>query len=227
MAKKTQPETRTAVDNINDTLSSLEQKVQNNSRPVLWALVIVIAIVSLVLVYFYGIRQPGITKANDAIGQADIQLTLGNDSVALAQYQTVADEYGYDAGNRAKLNAAILLYKQGKYQDAINYLDKYKGGDNIIAAAAKSLEGDCYVNLKNYDQALKYFAEAVKISNDNPAFTPTFLMKEAVVYRELKDYSKEAATYQTILDEYPQYGQSMNIDIEKYLERAKLQAEGK
>ena len=64
----------------------------------------------------------------------------------------------------------------------------------------------------------------MKISDENPAYTPYFLMKEATVYRELKDYKKEAATYQEIVDEYPDYGPSINVDMQKYLDRAKAEA---
>ncbi len=222
MAKKDSSETtRTAVDNINDSLTNIEQKVQNNTRPLLWGTVIAIAIVCLVLFYFYGIRQPGIQKANEAIGQADIEMAMGNDSVALAQYMDIADHYGYDAGNRANLNAAILLYKQGDYEKAIYYLDRYKGSDKIVAAGAKSLEGDCYVNLEKYDEALKYFAQAVKISDNNPSYTPTFLLKEATVYMAQGNYAEAEKIYQQIVDEYPQFGPTMNVDVEKSLERAK------
>ena len=49
-------------------------------------------------------------------------------------------------------------------------------------------------------------------------------MKEATVYRELKDYKKEASVYQAIVDEYPDYGPSINVDMQKYLERAKAEA---
>jgi Uncharacterized protein conserved in bacteria len=223
MAKETK-ETRTAVDDINDSLTGIEQKIQNNTKLIIWPCVIVAVIVAAVLIYIYAIRQPGIQAANDAIGQADIQAVMGNDSVALAQYQAVAANYGYDAGNRANLNAAIILYKQGKYAEALEAVKKYDGKDKVIAASAKSLEGDCLVNLKKYDEALAAFADAVKISDDNPAYTPAFMMKQATVYRELKNYKEEAKIYQDILDKYPAYGPSLNIDIEKYLDRAKIQA---
>lgn len=227
MAKETNETPKTAVDNINDTLSGIEQKVQNNTRPVMIGIVVVIAIVCLVLFYFYGIRQPAIQAANDAIGEADVEMALGNDSTALAIYKNVAAEHSYDAGNRAKLNAAILLYRQGKYDEAIKYLNDYKASDDVIGAAAKSLEGDCYVNKKQYEEALKYFEEAVKLSDDNPAYTPTFLLKEATVYNELKNYSKAAEIYQKINEEYPRYGAMMGIDMEMRLETAKEKAAAK
>ncbi|MCM1484490.1 MAG: tetratricopeptide repeat protein [Muribaculaceae bacterium] len=224
MAKENQPETRTAVDTINDQLTGIEQKVQNNQKTIMWACIIVAAIVCAVLIYIYGIRKPGIESANNAIGQADLTMALGNDSLALSQYQQVADEYGYEAGNRAALNAAIILYKQGKYQEALDYLNDYNPTESIIGASSKALEGDCYVNLKNYDKAIDCYRQAAKLSDKNPAYTPYFLMKEATVQRELKNYKAEAELYTTIRNEYPEYAASMQIDFDKYITRAETQA---
>ncbi len=223
MAKQ-EEETRTAVQDINDSLTGIGEKVQKNSKLVTIVVVTVVAIVALVLLYFYAIRKPAVDSANNAIGQADLQLMLAQDSTALEQYQAVAGDYGYDAGNRANLNAAILLFKNGKYQEAINYLDDFKASESVIGAAAASLEGDCYVNLKNYDEAIKYFKKAADISDKNPLYTPVFLMKQANVYREQKNFPAEVEVYQEIVDEYPTYGDAMGIDMEKYLERAKLSA---
>ena len=224
MAKENQTENRTAVEELNDSLTGIEQKVQNNQKTIMWACVAVVAVVCAVLIYVYGIRRPGIESANNAIGQADLTMAMGNDSLALQQYQQVADEYGYEAGNRAQLNAAILLYQQGKYQEAINYLKNYSANESIIGASSKALEGDCYVNLKNYNEAIDCYREAAKISDKNPSYTPYFLMKEATVQRELKNYKAEADLYRTIRDEYPEYAAMQQIDLEKYIARAEAQA---
>lgn len=223
MAKQNAPETKTSVEALDDQLTGIEQKVENNKKIIVLASVIVAALVIIVLGYIYGIRKPGVAAANDAIGQADITMMMGNDSLALQQYQQVADEHGYDAGNRANLNAGILLYRQGKYQEAIDYLKNYGTKDEVIGAAAVGLQGDCYVNLKQYPEAIKCFREAASLSNDNPHLTPYFLMKEANVQRELKDYKAEAELYQNIIDNYPQYAADLQIDFRKYLERAKAQ----
>lgn len=227
MAKNKKQETLNGIDQINEQLTGIEQRVENNQKIIMWACIIVAAVACAVLLYIYGIRKPGIESANNAIGQADITLATGNDSLALQQYQQVADEYGYDAANRANLNAAILLYKNGKYEEAINHLKKYKASESIIGASSKSLEGDCYVNLKNYEQALDCYRDAVKISDKNPYYTPLFLMKEATVQRELKNYKAEAELYTTVRDEYPQFAGSSQIDLDKYIARANQQAQAK
>lgn len=224
MAKEQNEETRTSIDNLNDHLTGIEQKVQNNQKLIMWVSVGAAVVVALIFLWIYGIRQPAINSANEAISQADTQLMLGNDSIALNQYMQVADEHGYDAGNRAALNAAILLYKEKRYQDAINYLQRYDVKESVIGAASQSLEGDCYVNLKQYDKALDCFRTAVKTSDNNPAYTPYFLLKEATVLHEMKEYKQEAEVYSTILKDYPLYGDQNRIDIERYLKRAEALA---
>lgn len=211
----------TSIDEVNDTLTGLGEKVQSNPKIIVWSCIAVAAVVAAVLIYVYAIRQPGQNAANNVLGQADMELLMGNDSIALAKYQQVAADHGYSAGNLANLNAAILLYKQGKYEDALNHLKNYDATESIIGAAAKSLEGDCYVNLKQYPQAIECYKSAVKISDNNPHYTPAFLLKEATVLREQKDYKAEATVYEQIVKEYPNYGAEIGVDMQKYLERAK------
>ncbi|MDE6555627.1 MAG: tetratricopeptide repeat protein [Duncaniella sp.] len=221
MANTPKPEDKSTIEEVNDTLTGIGEKVQNNPKVIVYSCIGVAVIVALILIWIYAIRQPAINAAAEALGQADTELMMGNDSVALAKFQQVADEYGYKSGDLAALNAAILLYKDKKYEEAIKYLKKYDTTESIIGAGAKSLEGDCYVNLKQYPQALDCFKAAVKISDNNPYYTPVFLIKQATVLREMKDYKAEAAVYEQILKEYPKTPANLNIDIEKYLERAK------
>lgn len=227
MANNNQNETHSGIETLNDSLTGIEQKVEKNQKLIVWACAAITAVVAVILIYIFAIRKPGIESANSAIGQADLELIMGSDSTALAQYQAVADEYGYEAGNRAALNAAIILYKQGKYQEALNYLGQYSSSENVIGATAKALEGDCYVNLDQLDQAISCFEKAVKISDENPSLTPYFLMKEANVYNAQKNHAKEAEVYETIIENYAEFGPRMNIDFQKYLERAKALANSK
>jgi len=218
---KPNEEIRTSIDEVNDTLTGIGEKVQSNPKTIVWTCVAAAVVVAIVLIYVYAIRQPGQAAANNAIGQADIEQIMGNDSIALEKYKQVAAEHGYDAGNLASLNAAILLYRDGKYEEALSYLKDYSAGESIIGASAKSLEGDCYVNLKKYPEAIDCYKQAVKISDNNPHYTPAFLMKEATVLREQKDYEAEAAVYEQIVNDYPAYGTEIGVDIRKYLERAR------
>lgn len=213
-----------------------EQKAARLQKTIMWVIIAASALIILVIIYIFAVREPGIQAADNAIGQADMTNSLGQDSVALAQYRQVADNYGYDAGNRAALNAAIILYQQAqndtvgraaKLEEAISYLKKYEPRESVIGASSRSLMGDCYVNLGNLQEGRKCFAEAVKLSDNNPAYTPFFMIKEANVDRALGDYAAEAALYQAILDRFPAYGAEQGLDIEKYLKRAQASAAAK
>lgn len=222
--KTTDNQDNNAIDNLNDSLTGLGQKVRNNQKVIFIITGILAVIVLAVLVYIYAFRDPKIQAGNEEIGQADIELALGNDSIALQKYMEVADKHSYDAGNRAALQAGILLYQKGDYEEAIKYLDKFSADEEVVGPAAYSLEGDCYVNLGQYDNAIDAFKKAIEKSDENPAYTPYFMMKLARVYRAQENYKAEAAIYAEIQKEYPKYGQQNGIDIEKYLDRAKLQA---
>lgn len=225
MAKKEQqaPET-TGLDTVNDSLTAMTQKVQDNSKIIVIISCAVIAIAVIVLAYVYFFRNPGMQKNNDNIGKADLQLAIGNDSIALKQYTEIADNGNYEPANRAALQSAILLYQDGKYEDALKYVEKYSKRDDIIGAGALSLKGDCLVNLDQLDKAADAYRDAIKTSDKNPAYTPYFIMKLARVYRAQSNFAEEAKLLREIQSEYPLYGQQHNIDIEKLLDRALLQA---
>ena len=101
--------TRTSIEELNESLSSIEQKVENNKNYIYWVCGIIVVIAAAIMIYIYGVRNPGIESAKNEISQADMQLAQGNDSIALAQYMAVAENYSNSAANRANLNAAILL----------------------------------------------------------------------------------------------------------------------
>lgn len=203
----------------------IKNDVTRGQKYAMWGMIAISVIAVLVVIYIFAIRNPAVKSANEAIGQADITMTQGNDSLALAQYQQVAKEYGYDAGNNATLMAATLLYKKGEYQQAIDQLKNYSPKEAIVGAAAKSLEGDCYVNLKNYDEAVKCFDSAISISDNNSYYTPLFMIKKATVLREQGKYADEVKVLESIRDNYPEYCNTYRFDADKYIARAKYQAE--
>lgn len=223
--KNNAPETQNSIDNLNETLTDMSRKVENNKKPIIIAVIILIAVIGGIL-FFKDRGNKAADSANVAIGNADYELIAGNDSIALEQYKQVA-EMGHDAGNRAALNAAIMLYEKKEYEQAANYINKYDPKETIVGAAALSLKGDCYVNLKNYPEAVKAYKDAIKQSDKNPYYTPYFMQKLARVYRAQEDFNAEAKIYEEIKKDYPLYAQNTGLNVDKYLERARLDASKK
>lgn len=226
MANKKQT-TRTSIDELNETLTSVEQRVENNKKIITWSVAGIVIVAAIILLYFYGISAPKHQDSVDKISKADIEMALGNDSVALAQYKLVADEFSNEAGSRAALETAIALYKDGKNEEALQYLKKADFSDAIVAAAAKSLEGDCLVNLGKLDEALSSFEGAVSASDDNALYTPLFLLKKANIYTEQGKAEKALDIYETIKADYAKFANAYGLDIDMYIARAKAQAETK
>lgn len=180
---------------------------------------IAVLVVIIGILAWYLVAQNGSRKADEAIGKADIEL---NDSVAQQLYAQAATS-GYRSGNRAKAEMGIRLYQQGKYAEAAEYLSDCSLDDNIAAAGVRTLEGDCYVNLEQYDKALDAYGEAISKADENPQIVPFVLVKEANIYRAQQNYAAEARAYKTILDDYPTFTAGQQ-DIRALYERANAQA---
>ena len=189
-------------------------------RKQLTALFIAVAVVLVIVLVWFLVRQSQVAKADQAIALADVEQ---NDSIALNLYKEAAT-HGTKSGDRAKIEAAIRLYQGGNYEEAVKYLNDASASDEIVAAGIQTLKGDCYVNLKNYDAALSAYDKDISEADNNSQLTPIILIKEANVYREQKNFAAEAKAYEKILNDYPTYGQAANLDIRKYYERAKASA---
>ena len=82
MAKKVN-ETRTSIEELNESLSGIEKKVEDNKKMIVWVVAAIIAIAAIILGYIYLIKNPNLEKAKEEIAKADVDYTLGQDSIAL------------------------------------------------------------------------------------------------------------------------------------------------
>ena len=213
----------TSIDELNETLTSVEQHVENNKKIIIWSLAGIVAVAAVILLYYYGIYAPNKKASSDAISKADIELAMGNDSTALAQYMQVADEFSGAQADRAALQSAIILYQKGKFEEAVKYLDDASFDENLVAPAAASLKGDCYVNLNNLDKAISCYDKAIKSSNDNALYTPLFMLKKATVLNEHSKIADALAIYEAIQSKYPTFTRAYDVNIDGLIARAKAQ----
>ncbi len=220
MAKKQDQSARTTLEEVNESLTSAAQRIEDNKKYINWAVIAIAVLALLAMGYIYLIHKPNQEKAKEQIGQADVELMRGNEDEALKDFEKVAAEFSNKTGERAHLNAAILLYQKGEYEKAAKHLEDFDPNGNLIGPASQSLLGDCYVNLKKLDKAMAAYDKSISLANGNEAFAPAFMLKKATVLHEQKKYAEEAAIYQDIKDNYPMYYQQNGLDVDKYLERA-------
>lgn len=190
-------------------------KARANKKTIVGISVAIVVVIAAVLVWLL-VAQSGSRKADELIARAD---AAQNDSIALTLYADAA-KAGYKSGNRAKAELGIRYYREGQYEKALQYLDDASLDDEIAVAGVYTLQGDCHVNLEQYDQALKCYNKAISKADKNPEIVPFVLIKDANIYRAQGKFADEAKAYKTIIDEYPTYVATTRVDIKKYYERA-------
>ena len=214
-----QQQDETAIDKMNSQLTAAGDKIANNKKIIVWAVGAIVVVAALVMCYIFLYNKPHHEAAYDAYNKVETEV-LGNDSLAAVKYKEVADKYkGDKAGKLAALSAGQALYNEGKYEEAAEYLKRFSSDDDVLNANTLVLVGDCYVNLKKYDEAIDYFQKAIREANSNSQIVPRVLLKEANVYDEQKKYDKALECYKQIKDSYPQFQLGNGLGIDAYIAR--------
>src|SRR5690606_41323011 len=87
------------------------------------------------------------------------------------------DSYGNTkAGKLAKYYAGISYLNLGQYEEALGYLKSFKTKNPELKAVKEGAIGDCYLELGEKDQALKYYNSAIAVND--AVTTPFFLLKK-------------------------------------------------
>lgn len=196
-------------------ISKSEQFIEKNQKAIIGCIIAVLVIVLAIFGIKKFVTEPRQEKANEAIfaaeqffAQGDFKSALYGDSTSNDKYSVgllkVIDKYGSTkAGKRAKYEAGICYLRLGQYQDAIKYLDKYNGKDQLTPVFDEMMKGDAEVELGNNDAAIKHYTKAAKM-DDNSITTPFALFKAGVVYMMNGDNSKAVECFQNVKDNYPE-----------------------
>ncbi len=131
----------------------------------------------------------------------------------------IADNYGATkTGKLANYYAGICLLRTGKFEEAIAFLEKFDGKDEMLAPVAIGAIGDAHMELNKVDEAVKYYLNAAEQST-NSFTTPIYLKKAAFAYEQKLNYTEALATYERLKNEYPKSSEAREVD--KYIARVK------
>ncbi|RNI32297.1 cytochrome C biosynthesis protein [Rufibacter immobilis] len=173
---------------------------------------------------YYQNQQNKNQEALAAMFQAEYYLEADSLNKALngdgqnSGFKAVAEEYGSTkAGNLANFYAGIASLKQGKYQEALNFLEEFKSDDLLLQARAYSLQGDANLELGKKEEAAALYKKAAE-HKANDFFSPQYLMKAAVAHEAANQYAEAAEVYDRIINDYP-LSPEVN-DAKKYKARA-------
>lgn len=216
------------MEGVEGALTKTEQFIEDNQK---WIVRVVTAILAIVAI-FIGVKRfylnPLQEEANGQMFVAEQYFEADSFNLALygdgnySGFLQIIDDYGITkAGNLANYYAGISFLKTGQYEDAIEYLKKFKSKDKMVAPIATGSIGDAYVELGDAEKGLEYYLEAANLS-DNNFTSPMYLMKAGLVYEELGEYEDALRLYERIRRDYPEYSRSNNI--EKYITRSRLRS---
>lgn len=223
MAKKVdlKKEEKLQDEKVEQRVSSVE-KFFNENKVAIWSILGAIVVIGLiVLAYQKFYVQPKKAEAQEQMYPAENSFRSENYEVALKGdgnnlgFEEIIKEYGAKAGKDVYMYAGICELNLGNFDNAVSYLKKYNGKDEILAAKALACEGDAYVGLEKYNEALScYDKAAAKIDN---IFAAAYLLKAGIVCEELGQPEKALAYYKEIKDKYP--SSMEGYDIDKYISR--------
>jgi tetratricopeptide (TPR) repeat protein len=222
MAKKKS----TQHDNVQDIESALtrtEQFIEDNQKLITYIVggIVVVAAAFLGLNKF--ILQPREDEAQSQMFMAEnyfekdsFNLAINGDGNYLG-FLDIIDDYGMTKSAKlAKYYTGVSYLRLGEYQEAINYLGKFKTDDILLASVKEGSMGDAYSELGDDKKALQHYINATSAS-DNNFTTPIYLMKAAAIYENQGEPAKALEFYNRIKNEYPDTNEGQNV--EKYIAR--------
>ena len=207
---------------LGNVITKSEAFIEKNQKNI----IIVVAAIVIVVLGYFGLKkfyfQPREAEAmeemfvaenwfaNDMFEQA---LNGNDDNLGFAG---IIDDYSCTkAGNLARYYAGACALRMGKYQDAINYLKKYKGKDTFTTILATMMTADAELELGNTEKAIKLYEKVVKDQPDNFVTAPTALSKAGRAYLMLNQNDKAKACFEQIKKDYPESTERQDVD--KYI----------
>lgn len=202
---------------LDEGASKTEAWVEKNQK----AILIFVGVVAISVLGYLGfqnfIQEPKESEAMNEMFQAqafyeealaapakdslfNLSLNGGNGKFGFID---IIDNYGgTNAANLANYYAGIAYLNTGKYQEAIQYLDKFKAKDDNVAPIAKGAIGDAFAQLDQQEDALKYYESAASMS-DSDLTAPRFLLKAGITATSLGKTDVALKHFKAITDNYP------------------------
>ena len=213
----------TIVD-VAEVYSKTETYIEENQK----SLTIIIGVIVVIIGGYFAYKklyvdpleeeaQSQMFVAERYFEQDSLNLAINGDGNYLG-FLDILDEYSVTpSGNLANYYLGICYLRQGKYEEAIEYLSSFGQDDKMVSSVATGAIGDAYMELGETKTAASYYMDASNESK-NDFTAPIYLMKAAMAYEELGNYRKAVGIYESIKKNYPDTKEG--LEVEKYLARA-------
>ena len=203
-----------------------EKFLEKYSKP----LSIVFGALVLGVLGFFAYKQfvvaPQNAEAVKSFLAAQKNLTEGKDKEALGGKSaanpgfvgTYNDFSSTEIGKLSAYNAGLLKFKEGKFQEAFDLLDKFSSDNKTLMAMKFGAMADAKSGLNKNDEALSLLDKAATASDD-PYTTYYFTRKAGILALGLKKNADAKKYFATIDEKYQDYDNGMSdsyIEMTKY-----------
>jgi len=224
MAKKID-KTEERIVAVEEAFGKTEQFIEKNQKIIM---IVVGAIILIVLGYF-GFKRlyiaPREKEAQSQMFMAEKYFEMDSISKALKGdgnylgFLDIIDQFGMTKpANLSHYYAGICYLKQGEYQKAIDQLNDFSSGDELVAPMAIGALGDANMELNKTEKAAQYYIQAAD-KRKNDLTSPMFLMKAGMAYEVLGNKDEALKVYTRIKNEFARTSEGRDID--KYISRLK------
>ena len=143
--------------------------------------------------------------AQKHLSEGKDDLALGGKSAANPGFKGTYEQYsGTAAGKLSAYNAGLIKFKEGKYQEAYDLLDKFSSDNKILMALKYGAMGDAMANLNKSEDALSMMDKAANASDD--AYTSYYFNKKAgLLALALKKNAEAKKYFSTSEEKYQDY----------------------
>lgn len=226
--KEKEPVVVDGFEKIESTMNGAESFVENHQKQILIGFAAVIAAVILYFVLDTMVWKPKEEAAKSEIYKAQQMFAIDSFQVALdgkeddfMGFLEIIDNYGSTpSGNLAKAYAGICYKQLGQYDEAIKFLNKFSGKDEMVAPSVKGAVADCYWDMEETAKAAKLYLEAAKEA-DNEMLTPLYTRRAAMCCMSLDKNAEAVKLLEQVKLDYPYCADYEMQEILKCLEIAK------
>ncbi|WP_062060816.1 tetratricopeptide repeat protein [Aquimarina longa] len=214
---------------LDEGASKTEEWVAANQKYILGAVAMIAVVVLGYLGFQKFIQEPKEQEAANEMftAQQYFDNAVNGNSVVKDSLYTLAlnggeGKYGFleiienyggtNAANLANYYAGFSYLNMNKYQEAIDYLDKFKGNDDILNPLALGGIGDAFSQLDQTEEALGYYEKAAK-AKVNDFTTPKFLLKAAITAISINKPTVAVPYLERIKNEFPKSVEANQVDV--------------
>ena len=210
---------------MEEALNKHEAFFLKYQKQILGAVAALVVIVAGCILYHTYVAVPAAQKASTSLAKGQeyfaneqFDQALNGDSTGFAGFAKLAGELSGDAGNLANLYAGLCYAQLDKWQEAVNYIEKFDGkGDQMISPAALGALGNAYAHLNQLDKAVSTLKKAADQA-DNISLSPTFLVQAGEILESQGKKDEALKLYETVKSKYAYSMAAQTIDA--YIERA-------